>query len=172
MFFTFVLFYLLRSCTFGWPKGSWKCPKRLPRSPLYFRLLQFGHSERNQTAHEKNCHRLDAWSHWGREMQVKRILSKSIKLFNSFHYLIKNQPEPWIISVWCDTFIFSKRKYCCLKNQWWWLPLKDCRLWLRLNSINCMNFDNWETWKLSPIGLSMELRNSELSFETASKSLS
>ena len=86
MFFTFVLFYLLRSCTFGWPKGSWKCPKRLPRSPLYFRLLQFGHSERNQTTHEKNCHRLDAWSHWGREMQVKIILSKSLSY--SIHFII------------------------------------------------------------------------------------
>ena len=94
MVFTFVLFYLHRSCTFGWPKGSWKCPKRLPRSPLHSRLLQFGHSERNQTTHEKNCHRLDAWSHRGREMQVKIILSKSFKLFNSFHHLIKNQPEP------------------------------------------------------------------------------
>ena len=71
------LLYLLRSCTFGWPKGSWKCPKRLPRSPLHSRLLQFGHSERNQTTHEKNCHRLDAWSHRGREMQVKIVLSKS-----------------------------------------------------------------------------------------------
>ena len=85
MVFTFVLFYLLRSCTFGWPKGSWKCPKRLPRSPLHSRLLQFGHSERNQTTHEKNCHRLDAWSHRGREMQVKIILSKLLSY--SIHFI-------------------------------------------------------------------------------------
>ena len=98
MVFTFALFYLLRSCTFGWPKGSRKCPKRLPRSPLHSRLLQFGHSERNQTTHEKNCHRLDAWSHWGREMQVKIILSKALSYSINFIIWSKIIQNYWKIS--------------------------------------------------------------------------